>query len=332
MPRWADLEVAQRGAWVATLVAAVLVLAGWALSRWPGDRHWLTTAFTYSPQALWPLLPLGALVWALVARIWPAAALDLAMLAIALLGPGGLCLNPGRSPQSPELAVVSHNLFGQAERADEFALAEWLQCDVICLQETDADGFEGLLPGYVEARAGDLRTFVRGRILSTERISPGMRGLPDSLATEVEVAAGRLQVLNVHIEMSQPEMSYPYWRRLWPDYLRHTVRVREVQYAAIHEWLAAQELPVIVAGDFNTPPPSRFCRRMSESLTDCFSAAGRGTGYTFVPHGIPVFRIDYIWAGRGLQPASCRVGPSGPSDHRSVIAQMRFAGGEGGGS
>lgn len=319
-----QLPTEHQGPWVAAVTVAAVVLVGWLLSRWPGDRHWLTTVLAYAPQAAWPLLPLGALLWAAAARCWPAAVLDGAVLALALLGPGGLVLGSGGAPADGDIRVLSQNLFGQLERADEFALDRWRACDIICLQETAEDGYEELLPGYEQRVSGELRTFVRGRILSAEEVPGGAPDLPDALACVVEVRGRKLAILNVHVEMSQPHMSYPYPRRLWPDYLRHTVRVRELQYAAYQRWIDAQQLPVLVAGDLNTPPASRFHRVMRKGLTDCFAEVGRGFGYTYVPHGAPVFRIDYIWAGPGVQPIACETGPAGPSDHRMVVATVRL--------
>lgn len=323
-----DVAAAERGAWIISATAIGILVAVAVLQRWPGDRHWATTVLSYSPQFIWPILPFILLAWALATGARTLVAVNALGLIFALLVPGGICVNLTTRVSDPDLTVVSQNLFGQARRAEEFELAEWLQCDIICLQETAEDGFAGLLPGYQEARAGDLRTFVRGKILSTEFVSPGAPGLPDALACEVTVRGRRLDVLNVHIEMSQSEMAFPYWRRLWPDYLTHTLRVRRLQLDAIEAWLARRSGLVIVAGDFNAPPTSSFHSGFSRTLTDCFAASGYGAGYTFTFRDIPIFRIDYIWAGAGLRPVKAWTGPAGPSDHRSVIAQIAFADGK----
>jgi len=311
--------------WLTAVMVAAAVLAGWVLSRWPGDRHWPTTVLAYAPQFVWPVLPLVALAWAVATRCWPAAALDAVMLAVALLGPGGLGLGHAGEPADGDLRIASQNLFMQTTRAGDSLRERWRSCDIICLQETSEEGREGLLPGYDRCVLGELCTFVRGRIIGSVAISPDVPDIPSALACEVEIDGRRLVVLNVHVEMSRPEMSFPYVRRLWPDYLQHTVLIREVQFRAYREWFAAQELPVIVAGDFNTPPASRFYNDMrAAGLTDCFGAVGQGGGYTYVLHRIPVFRIDYVWSGAGVEPITCAVGPPGPSDHRMVIATVRL--------
>ena len=324
MPGRLNIPPDKQGPWIAALVVASVVSVGWLLTRWPGDHHWLTTILTYSPQAAWLLPPIGALAWAAAVRCWPAAALDTAVLVFALLGPGGVLLSHGAPPAEVDIHIATQNLFSLIEPADRFALDQWRRCDIVCLQETASDGYAELLPEYEQRTLDDLRTFVRGRIIDSAVVIPQTHRLPGALACEVDIKGHRLIVLNVHLDMAQPEMDFAYVRRLWPDYLRHTLRVREMQFDAWARWVDAQTLPVIVAGDFNTPPASRFYRLMRSRLTDCFAAVGAGGGYTWVPHGIPTFRIDYIWAGAELRPIECRVGHPGPSDHRLLVATLRL--------
>ena len=63
---------------------------------------------------------------------------------------------------------------------------------------------------------------------------------------------------------------------------------------------------MILAGDMNTPPTSRYWRRLRAELTDAFDVRGRGFGYTFAwRRGLALLRIDYIWAGGGAEPLRC---------------------------
>jgi endonuclease/exonuclease/phosphatase (EEP) superfamily protein YafD len=79
--------------------------------------------------------------------------------------------------------------------------------------------------------------------------------------------------------------------------------------------------PVVVAGDFNTPPPSAIFRRLWGGYEDAFSTAGWGWGYTFRAR-VSAVRIDHILVGGGGRATGCRVGPDVGSPHRPVLADL----------
>ena len=79
--------------------------------------------------------------------------------------------------------------------------------------------------------------------------------------------------------------------------------------------------PVLVVGDFNTPPESPIFDEVWDGYTDAFSAAGWGWGYTFFGTKTMV-RIDHILASRAWGVTACRVGQFIGSPHRPVIADL----------
>jgi endonuclease/exonuclease/phosphatase (EEP) superfamily protein YafD len=81
--------------------------------------------------------------------------------------------------------------------------------------------------------------------------------------------------------------------------------------------------PVLLAGDFNTPPESAMFRRLWANCTDAFGSAGWGWGYTF-QGGHTLVRIDHILAGPGWHCDRCWVGPNVGSPHRPVIADLTW--------
>jgi endonuclease/exonuclease/phosphatase (EEP) superfamily protein YafD len=83
--------------------------------------------------------------------------------------------------------------------------------------------------------------------------------------------------------------------------------------------------PVILVGDFNTPPESAIFRSVWRRYTDAFSSAGWGWGYTFIG-GRTTVRIDHILAGPGWRCERCWVAPSIGSPHRPVIADLIWTG------
>ena len=79
--------------------------------------------------------------------------------------------------------------------------------------------------------------------------------------------------------------------------------------------------PFVVAGDTNLPGLSRVARSYFASVTDGFTAAGAGFGYTY-PTKFPWMRIDRILASRNLEFTHFEVGSSRNRDHLSVVADL----------
>jgi endonuclease/exonuclease/phosphatase family metal-dependent hydrolase len=88
---------------------------------------------------------------------------------------------------------------------------------------------------------------------------------------------------------------------------------------------AQDNLPVVVAGDFNDTPGSRVYRRMQQSFKDAWKTAGAGDGWTF-PAAQPRKRIDYVWFSlpETLTVTSAYVTPSEASDHLPLVVEFRF--------
>ncbi len=312
--------------WVASVICAVLVLAVLVLERWPAERTWVTALLTYAPQMGWVALPALMLAWGLLARNWPAAALNLGVALVALFALAGLQIPAPRpaGDAADTLRIATWNIHeysGDISRLGE-RIRSW-DCDIVCLQEARGHRLRALLPEYAEARFGDVRIFVRGDILEREPILPGHRYLRPALACDLEIRGRRLKLATVHFAMSDRRESLTNRNRSLGEYLANSVRVRGIQCERILEWLP-DEGPVVVAGDFNTPANSMFHRRMRRRLTDSFGSAGLGFGYTFLARGLPVFRIDYIWTGNGVRPIRCWTSGAAPSDHRPVIAEVRL--------
>lgn len=93
----------------------------------------------------------------------------------------------------------------------------------------------------------------------------------------------------------------------------------------------AQDLPVIIAGDFNAEPSSRVYAAMSAALTDAWASAPRRTGPEGTFHnftGTPEKRIDYLFV-RGFQARQAHVdtrhdGSTYASDHFPVAVTLDF--------
>jgi len=81
--------------------------------------------------------------------------------------------------------------------------------------------------------------------------------------------------------------------------------------------------PLILIGDFNTPRESVYLEPLHKSLQHAWLAAGTGCAETW-PSFLPVLSLDQIWCGDGLSAVRCQHGVTFRSDHRPVLAELRF--------
>jgi endonuclease/exonuclease/phosphatase (EEP) superfamily protein YafD len=100
-----------------------------------------------------------------------------------------------------------------------------------------------------------------------------------------------------------------------------------VQLASL---LPDEELPVLLAGDFNFTCRHRMHRILAEQgLDDAHDSAGWGRGSTWPANGIlaclPGVRIDHLYTDSRLTCTSIQVGHRCGSDHRPLLAELGFA-------
>ena len=84
---------------------------------------------------------------------------------------------------------------------------------------------------------------------------------------------------------------------------------------------AAEGGPLIVAGDFNTPPRGELYATLASRFTDAFAQAGWGFGNTYSSRW-PVVRIDHVWFSSDVQAVRAWVPPVMASDHRPLMAVL----------
>jgi endonuclease/exonuclease/phosphatase (EEP) superfamily protein YafD len=116
---------------------------------------------------------------------------------------------------------------------------------------------------------------------------------------------------------------------------------RERQARLLADYAAAQDRPVILAGDFNTTDRNDSYQILAEHLYDAWEKAGSGLGNTFPgaskndtpgssrPDVLGIdapqwlIRIDYVFCTYDWEAVDARIGPwDGHSDHRPVIAEV----------
>ena len=135
----------------------------------------------------------------------------------------------------------------------------------------------------------------------------GSREPRGALQALIETPAGRLAVINTHIDASREDT----WRR------------QEIS-AVVRLALAAYNrgANVLLGGDLNSTPESAVQDSVRRAeFRDAWMQCGRGDGLTY-PADSAVKRIDYLYMGRGLSCSSAEVLRSDVSDHRPVLVQL----------
>lgn len=308
------------------------LLALWALENWGGERRGATALLLYLPQHPWALWPLAFAVAGAFKRrrsTLAAGVLGLMFWATALLGwrvnlvsrqPGAIRL----MSYNIERGLGGHDAIERAIRAQH--------PDIVCLQESQgvyktrafAAGVRlaARFPGWSVAQSGDVMTLSRFPLLS-RRDFP-LRGTRRVLETTLQTPRGPLRVLNVHVSTSFAGQPYP--RPTWKGRIAQletdigpSARARLEQIAPLRRAVAASDarVPLIVAGDFNSPPRGWFYRAIAAGLDDAWQRAGRGTGHTF-PAAFPLLPIDHALT-RGLYLQNAFVPDARASGHRPLV-------------
>ena len=113
-----------------------------------------------------------------------------------------------------------------------------------------------------------------------------------------------------------------YARRSVAGLRRDLVR-RAAEAERLRAVLDAEPLPYLVAGDLNSTPAQWAYRRVAGGAHDALALNGGLYPRTF-PSGSPLVRIDAVLASQDFDVVDAFVGPTGLSDHRPVVAQVRF--------
>ncbi len=99
--------------------------------------------------------------------------------------------------------------------------------------------------------------------------------------------------------------------------------------ADILDWIRKEELPMIVAGDFNATPRSAFMQRFRDfGLTSASEEINGHALLTWPMNKQPMklfwFAIDHILYSRELAALDFRTGPATKSDHLPIIAEFAW--------
>jgi endonuclease/exonuclease/phosphatase (EEP) superfamily protein YafD len=308
------------------------VLGLWLLLA-AADRWWPATFFLFSPR--WVAgLPLIVLLPA--AAVFHRRALGpLSLAVLVLVGPVmGFCVPWQNLVSSPpagtRLRLLSCNMhYYQANtRLLEQLIAD-SRPDIVLLQEwRGSELSETFESGW---HTHDVRGLFLASIYPLRRATPfgndstGEQAL--IMKYELETPAGIINVFSLHLASPRDGLErMVHERGTAPDDLEANCRLRWRQSEYLAGLADQVSGPLLLAGDFNTPPESAIFRSLWDRYTDAFGTAGWGWGYTFRGNHTLV-RIDHILTGPGWHCDACWVGPYVRSSHRPVLADLTWTGG-----
>lgn len=320
-----------------TCLYLVLLLVAWFSLRLAGESFWPVTMLLFGPRWLMavPLVLLVPLAAWFDRAVLPFLAGAAMVVFIPIMGLNLALSNPARPADGTTLRVLSYNIHGGLFNVEEFsALLNDAAIDVVALQECPEDLRLPLPKGWQIVRKRGLAVLSRYPIHAAtplEVLQPGDQW-PGTylLHTVIQKPEGDMAVCSLHLPSPRFGLQTLLDKRtlVRPDrdgLLKKQLAGREFVAQRIQEYLATLKLPLVVAGDFNSPVESSLYRRYFGGYENVFSATARGYGYTqrVSVSGLPFgSRIDHILTGNGAGPVACKVGPDLGSDHLPVIADI----------
>lgn len=247
---------------------------------------------------------------------------------------------------------LSHHSASKPNRALLYIKSS--EADIVCLQEavlssssdwgvtlSQIKAYLGHLYPHIEYKqaqhgGSNLMIFSRFPIKSVERlqISSHSNG---AVAFTLDMEGKTTTVLNLHLESFRlPNSAGTDYAKLvkegnamqlkdilsmkfTPVFERHNVQAN-----VIHEYIKRLDSQrVIVCGDFNDTPVSYTLGKIGEGLTNAYSEAGNGLGWSYRSRFFKV-RIDHILVGKAFTPLFTEVDASvRGSDHYPIYTYLR---------
>lgn len=309
---------------------AAIVVGLCLLLHLASDRWWLATLILYGPR--WPCaLPLAVLLPAAVLcrrRLLGLLAAVSVVLVFPLMGlcvPWAAVVRP--ACRGPTVRVLTCNVHGRdLDPAPLAAFIASARPDVVALQSWSSRYDAVVFPSadWDVRREGQLCLASRRPIRRAEFLDDPDFGPTGSAAARfaVETPVGEIVFVNLHLASPRDGLEEViHSRGLRGGDLVANSELRRRQSEKVARWVDPGAGPLLLAGDFNTPPESTTYRQTWSRYANAFSAAGLGFGPTYFTRRTAV-RIDHILAGPGWHCDRCWVGPAVGSPHRPVIADL----------
>jgi endonuclease/exonuclease/phosphatase (EEP) superfamily protein YafD len=320
-----------------TQATMIVILAALYLARRPSELEPMRFFVYYAPRAVYAL-PFVVLIpltlWTrqrwLLAECVLGAGLVFGPLMDLHLNTGSKAVQASQAAEDQMIRIVTFNI-GTSSTFDIDGLADYLKrekIDILLVQE-DAE-----LTRFCRKMTQDLgwHSNKHNTIFSRWPILADSPDLPHEVGGDY---------------LYQAEVQFVRMKRGDQEFLigsAHAPSVRANFYSFLHDfdqeelrkvmdWQTRQierialsmdrsgKLPIILGGDFNTPPRSPHVRPLEKRFMDVFAAIGFGYGYTY-PAATPWLRLDRFYVSRDWIPLKCHVAPRFGSDHRPLYVEL----------
>lgn len=253
-------------------------------------------------------------------RRWPWLAFAIILVGIHAPGFATWYLPVPRpaAEKGPVLRVVTANL--QTSNRDHDRFLDFVRDadpDILFIQETDLaweaalEALEDTYPYHtLEARSDGYGIALFSRL--------PLDGLEIRRHPKAKVPA-----IHARLTLGGQQISILCFHALRPGPGEITAR-RNLQLSWIPEYVAQQDGPVIIAGDFNVTPWSPHYKAMIASSGLKNTRRGHGIAATWpgLPFPIPLLPLDHILVSPEIHTKAFRRGPNTGSDHRPLVVEL----------
>lgn len=326
-------------AWLVALLAAAAIAAATIGPRLGGDEPGLPGMPGFLCEtvvAAWTqggVMAAAAAALAFLRRLRPQAAL-LATAALLILGPqawAAATAPRGRSADASAMRIASVNLCeDNFEHAPTVAWLRQLDADVLVLVEFTprwARALAEAFPADYPHRALAAAPPRPGLVLDGLRVAVWSRLPPDGQPSELNLDDVNAQI---RVPLRFAGRTFALYAihpgKPYPASLYRRARRDRVQ---LLEWIAREDLPAVVAGDFNATPGSAFLLRLERLGYHGVAGAACGRSpVTWPMHraSLVPFRvaIDHVLCSDHFHAVGFARGPANGSDHAPVVAELAW--------
>jgi endonuclease/exonuclease/phosphatase (EEP) superfamily protein YafD len=299
------------------------------------DRFRIGMLLTYSPRIVWLAIAAPMLV-IYVCRQQKFRIALVIMFSILLIR--DLPIGGGALASEQCMTLLSFNSGNEIENTHRIAeLCEAKNVDILMIQEVSPANrpkFIETLPGYTFYWAGKSVEFapseswvfssltgVRNDLIANGKSTEVFSGITGyrTFAVRAEILGRPIQLVNVH--STKPMRLYHGVADLFSYAATKAARHR-TEKDRLTQWISDNEqVPTLVAGDFNAPA-NTYNLRFPE-LNHAFVSSGAGLHLTY-PRSCPIIGIDYALANEYVSFTSCEIVDLGFSDHRAQITRFQI--------
>lgn len=314
------------------LLFMALMLIGTLLLNRLGDVWWPATILLFLGRWPWLVPGLPLLLLALLLEHRRAAVITLAGGAVGLFGILQFSAGGGRlvanADGASQIRVITYNIGGNVVAPENLVamMLDW-EPNILAMQECGDLSIRMLrnLPGYF-SDIGLTCLFTRYPIVRIDSLRreafANAGGAAWVKRYRLKGPDGEFDFTNLHLDT--PRKAFEALMDGEDDAtgtIRDKTELRNLESRLARRWVDLGPGPRLVAGDFNMPSESAIYRRHWGSMTNGFSRAGRGFGYSRRAGWIQL-RIDHVLADDAWTIQSARLLEDYGSDHLPMLVDV----------